>query len=81
MTIFVSEWGDLSQLATAALIGHSHTPVSVGAGALLALWSVTLIAVFSGHKLSKVLPKQKLNLLSGALFAVIGLIIIVSSIV
>ena len=48
---FVAEWGDLTQVVTANLAAKYHSPLSVGAGSLLALWSVATIAVVSGQAL------------------------------
>lgn len=49
IVIFVAEWGDLTQILTANLAAHYHSPLSVGIGALLALWSVAAIAVVGGQ--------------------------------
>jgi len=49
--IFLAEWGDLTQVVTANLAAKYHSPLSVGAGSLLALWSVAAIAVVSGQAL------------------------------
>ena len=46
--IFIAEWGDLTQILTANLAVHYHSPVSVGVGALAALWTVAAIAVIGG---------------------------------
>ena len=51
VTVFVAEWGDLTQVVTANLAAKYHSPLSVGAGSLLALWSVAAIAVVSGQAL------------------------------
>jgi putative Ca2+/H+ antiporter (TMEM165/GDT1 family) len=40
--------GDLTQILTANLAVHYHSPVSVGFGALAALWTVAAIAVMGG---------------------------------
>ena len=45
LVIFAAEWGDLTQLATAALVAQYRQPISVGLGAVLALWAVTILAV------------------------------------
>ena len=79
LVVFAAEWGDLSQLSTAALIAESKETLSVIIGAVAALWSVTLLASLAGRKLAKVLPRKKLNIFSGVLFALIGLIIILTS--
>jgi Ca2+/H+ antiporter, TMEM165/GDT1 family len=51
VVIFLAEWGDLTQILTANLAAHYHSPVSVGVGAILALWAVAAIAVVSGQSL------------------------------
>jgi putative Ca2+/H+ antiporter (TMEM165/GDT1 family) len=49
LVIFVAEWGDLTQILTANLAAHYHDPLSVGVGALLALWAVAGLAVVAGQ--------------------------------
>jgi putative Ca2+/H+ antiporter (TMEM165/GDT1 family) len=48
VVIFLAEWGDLTQILTANLAARYHSPLSVGVGAVLALWTVAAIAVVSG---------------------------------
>ena len=76
MVIFAAEWGDLTQLATAALVAKNHQPLSVGIGAIAALWAVTLLAAYSGQKLGGVLKPKLLDTLLGLLFGAIGIYII-----
>jgi putative Ca2+/H+ antiporter (TMEM165/GDT1 family) len=54
--ILVAEFGDLTQIATATLAARYHDPLSVGVGALLALWSVAALAIVGGRSLLKVIP-------------------------
>lgn len=54
--IFLAEWGDLTQILTANLAAKYDDPVSVGIGAVLALWSVGLLAILGGKTLLKILP-------------------------
>lgn len=49
--IFVAEWGDLTQVLTANLALRYHSPLSVGVGALAALWAVAGLAVWLGPRL------------------------------
>jgi putative Ca2+/H+ antiporter (TMEM165/GDT1 family) len=49
IVIFLAEWGDLTQILTANLAAHYHSPLSVGLGAVLALWAVAAIAVLGGQ--------------------------------
>jgi putative Ca2+/H+ antiporter (TMEM165/GDT1 family) len=51
VVIFLAEWGDLTQILTANLAAHYHSPFSVGVGAVLALWAVAGLAVVGGQSL------------------------------
>jgi putative Ca2+/H+ antiporter (TMEM165/GDT1 family) len=56
--VFIGEFGDITQIATANYAAKYHDALSVGIGATLALWSVSALAIFAGSKaLSKVSPK------------------------
>jgi len=55
LVIFIAEWGDLTQILTANLAAHYHNALSVGVGALLALWTVAALAVDSGQSLLRVI--------------------------
>jgi Ca2+/H+ antiporter, TMEM165/GDT1 family len=65
--IFAAEWGDLTQILTANLAAHYHAPLSVGAGAILALWAVCAIAVTGGRWLGRVLNAVALRIAMAAL--------------
>lgn len=80
LVIFAAEWGDLTQLATVALVAQTKSPLSVGVGAILALWVVTLLAAFAGNKLGAFIHPKLLSIASAALFAVIGIFIIYTAI-
>jgi len=56
IVIFIAEWGDLTQILTANLAAHYHSALSVGVGALLALWLVAALAVASGQTLLRFFP-------------------------
>jgi putative Ca2+/H+ antiporter (TMEM165/GDT1 family) len=81
LVIFAAEWGDLTQLATAAIVARNGQPLSVGIGAVLALWAVTVVAAYSGSRLGKALKPRLLNMISAALFAAIGLFIVYKALV
>jgi putative Ca2+/H+ antiporter (TMEM165/GDT1 family) len=49
IVVFVAEWGDLTQILMANLAAHYHSALSVGVGAVAALWSVAAIAVVAGQ--------------------------------
>jgi putative Ca2+/H+ antiporter (TMEM165/GDT1 family) len=64
VVIFVAEWGDLTQILTANLAARYHQPLSVGVGALAALWVVAAVAVASGANLLGVLSVRTLRLVT-----------------
>lgn len=56
--IFIGEWGDLTQILTANLAAKYDDPLAVGIGAVLALWSVALLALLGGKALLRVIPMR-----------------------
>ncbi|UYQ61857.1 TMEM165/GDT1 family protein [Streptomyces peucetius] len=56
MLILVAEFGDLTQIMTANLAARYDNPVSVGIGAVLALWAVAGIGIVGGRTLMKYVP-------------------------
>jgi putative Ca2+/H+ antiporter (TMEM165/GDT1 family) len=70
--VFIAEWGDLTQLATAALAARYHAPVVVFGGSTLALWAVAAIAVFVGHRAGKLLDAHVTKRIAAVLFALVG---------
>jgi|SRR5581483_572121 len=76
LVIFASEWGDLSQLATAALVARTGKALSVGIGSLAALMAVSFLAVLLGTKIKKLISPEKLHKASAYIFIFVGLVII-----
>ncbi|MGV9568681.1 TMEM165/GDT1 family protein [Streptomyces nigra] len=56
MLILVAEFGDLTQIMTANLAARYDDPLSVGIGAVLALWSVAAIGIVGGRALMRRVP-------------------------
>ncbi|KJY42996.1 membrane protein [Streptomyces sp. NRRL B-1568] len=56
MLILVAEFGDLTQIMTANLAARYNAPVSVGAGAVLALWAVAGLGIVGGKTLMRYVP-------------------------
>ena len=56
MLILVAEFGDLTQIMTANLAARYDDPVSVGVGAVLALWAVAGLGIVGGKALMKRVP-------------------------
>lgn len=71
--LFAAEWGDASQLATAALTARTGDPLSVGLGAWLALVIVAGIAVLLGQRITHRMPTHLIQRLAGGVFTVFAL--------
>jgi putative Ca2+/H+ antiporter (TMEM165/GDT1 family) len=71
--IFLAEWGDLTQIITANLAARYHDPLSVGIGALLALWAVAGIAVISGTGLLRVLSVRTLRIATSVVLVALAI--------
>jgi len=65
--ILVAEFGDLTQIATASLAARYHDPLSVGVGAVLALWTVAAVAIVGGRGLLKVIPLTWITRIAAAI--------------
>jgi putative Ca2+/H+ antiporter (TMEM165/GDT1 family) len=73
VVIFIAEWGDMTQLATASLAARFHEyPVTVLVSATLALWGVTLLAVMAGKKVGQAVHIRVLSRWSAALMLGVG---------
>ena len=72
VVVFMAEWGDLTQLATAALAAHYRAPFVVFAGSASALFAVAAIAVFIGHRAGKMLDPGVTKRVAAVLFALVG---------
>jgi putative Ca2+/H+ antiporter (TMEM165/GDT1 family) len=70
--VFIAEWGDLTQFATAAFAAHERAPILVFASATLALWAVAGIAVLIGHRAAKVLDPRVTKRVAATLFLAVG---------
>jgi putative Ca2+/H+ antiporter (TMEM165/GDT1 family) len=70
--ILVAEFGDLTQIATASLAARYHDPLSVGIGAVLALWAVAALAIVGGRSLLKVIPLTWITRMAAAVMLVLA---------
>ena len=80
VVVFVAEWGDLTQILTANLAAHYHSAVSVGVGAVLALWSVALIAVVGGQSLVRFINVAVLHRCMAVVLVVLAIVTAASAI-
>jgi putative Ca2+/H+ antiporter (TMEM165/GDT1 family) len=74
--VFVAEWGDLTQLATAALQARYQQPVIVFVAATLALWAVSAIAVVLGNRLGAWIPERPLQLAAAGVMVLVAVALI-----
>jgi putative Ca2+/H+ antiporter (TMEM165/GDT1 family) len=72
LILFVAEWGDLTQLLTAAFAAKYHDIPAVSAGALAALWGVAGLAVVGGRALLRVVPVVWIRRVAAAVFAALA---------
>lgn len=70
--IFVAEWGDLTQVLTANLALRYHSPLSVGVGAVAALWAVAGLAVSLGPRLLGLLSARAARTVAAVVLAVLA---------
>ena len=66
--IFIGEWGDITQIATANLAAKYHDPVAVGIGAVLGLWAAALLAITVGQTLLRYLSVTLLHRIGAVVF-------------
>jgi putative Ca2+/H+ antiporter (TMEM165/GDT1 family) len=74
--VFVAEWGDLTQLATAALQARYQQPLLVFSAATLALWAVSAIAVALGNRLGAWVPERPLQFAAAGVMVVVAIALI-----
>ncbi|MFC9581383.1 TMEM165/GDT1 family protein [Streptomyces yangpuensis] len=72
MLILVAEFGDLTQIMTANLAARYDDPVSVGIGAVLALWAVAGIGILGGRTLMKYVPLRLITKIAAGVMAALA---------
>lgn len=77
--IFIGEWGDITQIATANYAAKFHDPLSVAIGAVLGLWVVAALAVTVGNRLLGLIPAGILLRLMGVIMLVFAALSIISA--
>jgi putative Ca2+/H+ antiporter (TMEM165/GDT1 family) len=74
--IFVAEWGDLTQLGTAALAARYRSPLTVFCAATLALWVVAGLAVLVGNRAGALMDPDVTKRVAAVVFVVLGVALI-----
>jgi len=67
--VFVGEWGDITQIATANYAARYHDPISVGVGATLALWAVAALAITAGKRVLDYVSVRIVRRVTGLILA------------
>jgi Ca2+/H+ antiporter, TMEM165/GDT1 family len=76
--VFVAEWGDLTQLATASLASGGEA-LSVFVGATAAMVTVAAIGVVAGQSLLRVLPERILRRVAAIIFATLAVFALIAA--
>ncbi len=77
LVIFAAEWGDLTQLATAAFQAKYHQALTIFLAATSALWAVTALAVGMGNQLGKWIDPVRFQRFASVSFALVGIVFLV----
>ena len=72
LAIFVAEWGDLTQLATATLSAKYGAPLTIFLASTLALWAVTALGVAVGHGAKHLLNPALIQRIAAVAMAGVG---------
>jgi Ca2+/H+ antiporter, TMEM165/GDT1 family len=78
--IFLSEWGDITQVTTANLAARYADPAAVAVGAALGLWAVTALAVNVGAKSLNVIPMTWIQRITGTILLGFGVYSLIQAI-
>ncbi|MFH1228223.1 MAG: TMEM165/GDT1 family protein [Planctomycetota bacterium] len=76
--IFLTEWGDKTQLA-AGLFATQYNPLWVLLGTMIALISLSIMAIYLGRFLGARLNKRLVSKVAGAVFIIIGVVVIIEA--
>lgn len=77
--IFIAEWGDLTQIGTAAFEAKYHTWPVIMAASVAALWCVAALAVFAGNRAGKLLDPRITQKVAAVIFAGVGAVLLISA--
>jgi putative Ca2+/H+ antiporter (TMEM165/GDT1 family) len=77
--VFLAEWGDLTQLATASLASNGEA-LSVFVGATAAMVTVAAIGVVAGQSLLRVLPERLLRKIAAVIFGILAVVAAIAAI-
>jgi putative Ca2+/H+ antiporter (TMEM165/GDT1 family) len=75
--IFVSEWGDKTQIAS-AIFAAEYSPWAVFLGTMTALAALSILAIYLGRYFGERLNRRLISRVAGAVFILIGLSFLLS---
>lgn len=70
--IFISEFGDLTQIQAASFAVRTHQPLEVFLAASIALISVSFLGAYGGQLLQRVMPLEWIRRVGGMIFVALG---------
>ena len=70
----LSEFADPTQLLIVTLAARYDDPLTVGIASLLALWAVSALAVYGGHRLQRVVPVRWVTRATAAILVVLAVL-------
>jgi putative Ca2+/H+ antiporter (TMEM165/GDT1 family) len=77
--IFLSEWGDKTQIAS-ALFATEYDPRMVFIGVMAALFILSVTAIYLGRFLFSRIDRKLVTMIAGAVFLLIGISILLSAV-
>jgi putative Ca2+/H+ antiporter (TMEM165/GDT1 family) len=80
VVIFIGEWGDITQLATANMVARYDDAVSVGVGAALGLMAAAGLAVTAGARVLRYVPLALVRRIAGLLLALLAVGAVISAV-
>ena len=80
VVIFIAEWGDLTQLATATLTAQYRNPITIFISATLALWTATALAILIGNRAKHLINPHLLKKVGAVAFIGVGIYMLIEAI-
>lgn len=79
LVLFTAEWGDLSQLVIAGLVASGRDPIGTGAGGLLALATVSGLAVLLGRWLMRHIRLSLIRYIGAGVCGTLAVVTLISA--
>jgi len=76
--IFLGEWGDITQIATANYAAKYHSVISVAVGATLGLWVVSALAIIFGSRMISMIHPKIISRVTGSILLIFGIFSLIS---